>query len=47
MLSKSFFQGLRVVIPLAVTVCVMYWAGALLEALMGRWIKLLLPDTLA
>lgn len=44
-ISKSFFQGLRPLLPVAITVSLIYWLGALVESLLGRWIKLLLPDS--
>ncbi len=47
LLSRSFSQGLRIIAPLAITIFVVYWLGALLEALLGRWIRLLFPDSIS
>lgn len=46
LLSQGFIQGLRALLPAAITFSLVYWLGALLESLLGRWLKLLLPDSL-
>lgn len=45
--TQGFFRGLRVVLPLAITFSVIYWVAALLEMMLGRWLKMLLPDSLS
>ncbi len=46
LLSRGFLQGLRVFLPIAITFSLIYWAAAVVESLMGRWIKMLLPGSL-
>lgn len=43
-LSKSFIQGLAVILPTVITLYIIYWFGAIAEYSMGTVIKLFLPD---
>ena len=42
----TFLKGLAVVLPVSVTVAVLYWLGASLERVLGGLMLLLLPDVL-
>lgn len=43
-LHKIFLKGLAVVAPLLITCYVIYWLASTLESLLGRGVKLVLPD---
>jgi uncharacterized membrane protein len=43
-LSKTFLKGLIALLPLAVTVTVLYWLGAAAESLLGGLMSALLPQ---
>ena len=43
-LSQFFFQGLIAVLPIVLTVAVLYWLGSVAESTLGQILKWLLPD---
>lgn len=43
-ISKIFFAGLATVLPLALTVWLLYWAGTRAEKLFGEWFRQLMPE---
>ena len=45
-LIRIFLTGLAAVLPIAVTLYVLYWLGSTAEALLGRGLKMLIPPSL-
>lgn len=45
-ISQLFLQGLFAVLPVAVTLAILFWLGATAEAVVGRVLRWLLPDSL-
>jgi uncharacterized membrane protein len=43
-LRKTFLKGLAAVLPLALTIYLVYWLGTTAESFLGRGLQLLLPD---
>ena len=43
---RMFLTGLAAVLPVAVTLYVLYWLGSTAEAFLGGGLKMLIPDTL-
>lgn len=43
-LSRIFLRGLVVILPIALTLAVIYWLVVTAEALLGGFVRLLLPD---
>lgn len=43
-LWKIFLRGLATVVPVAVTISILYWIGVSLETVLGGVLKLLVPD---
>lgn len=41
---RSFLTGLAVVVPIVVTVSVVYWIASVLEAVLGGWIRFFMPE---
>jgi uncharacterized membrane protein len=46
MISGMFLKGLAAVLPIAVTLYVLYWLGSTAESLLGRGLKMLIPTSL-
>ena len=44
--TRIFLTGLAAVLPITVTVYVLYWLGSTAELLMGRGLRMLIPDSL-
>jgi uncharacterized membrane protein len=44
--TKLFLKGLAAVLPITVTIYVLYWLGGTAELLLGHGLKLLIPDNL-
>lgn len=44
--TKLFLKGLAAVLPITVTIYVLYWLGGTAELLLGHGLKLLIPDSL-
>ena len=44
--TRIFLTGLAAVLPIAVTIYVFYWLGSKAELLLGRGLKMLIPDSL-
>ena len=44
-LSRTFLNGLVVVLPIVLTVAALYWFGASLERLLGNLLRLVLPES--
>lgn len=44
-ISKVFLHGLFAILPLAVTLAVLYWLGSTVESFLGRLFKWLLPES--
>ncbi|MBN1491059.1 MAG: DUF502 domain-containing protein, partial [Phycisphaerae bacterium] len=42
--SRIFLQGLLALLPIALTLYIVYWLGSSAEALLGRGIRLIVPD---
>lgn len=42
--SQWFFQGLLAILPVGVTIAVLYWLGVTAEETLGRLLRYLLPD---
>jgi uncharacterized membrane protein len=45
-LTKNFLTGLVTVLPIVITVYLLFWAGELAEAFLGQMIRVVLPDHL-
>jgi uncharacterized membrane protein len=45
-IKQTFLRGVAVLLPLAITVSILYWIGVTLESLLGGLMRLLLPDEL-
>lgn len=43
-IGRTFLQGLVAVIPVAVTVYIVYWLGTTAEAVLGRGLRTVMPD---
>jgi len=43
-ISKLFLRGLMAILPLAVTVYVLYWLGRSAESVLGRLLRSIMPD---
>lgn len=43
-LRQIFLRGLATVLPVAVTISILYWVGVSLESVLGAIVKLILPD---
>jgi uncharacterized membrane protein len=43
-LSQLFFQGLIALLPIILTITVLYWLGSIAESTLGKILKWLLPD---
>ena len=43
-LRKTFFTGLAAVLPVAITLYMIYWLSTTSEAVLGSFMKLILPD---
>lgn len=43
-ISQLFFQGLIAVLPIVLTITVLYWLGSVAESTLGQLLKWLLPD---
>ncbi|HEX9585934.1 MAG TPA: DUF502 domain-containing protein [Gammaproteobacteria bacterium] len=43
-LWQIFLRGLATVLPIAVTISILYWIGISLESVLGAIVKLILPD---
>jgi len=43
-LSQLFLQGLIAVLPIVLTIAVLYWLGSIAESTLGQILKWLLPD---
>jgi uncharacterized membrane protein len=46
MVTKLFLKGLAAVLPIVVTIYVLYWLGTTAESLLGRGLKMLIPGSL-
>ena len=46
MASRLFLKGLATVLPITVTIYVLYWLGSTAESLLGRGLKMFIPDSL-
>jgi len=44
--TRMFLAGLAAVLPITVTIYVLYWLGSTAEALLGRGLKMLIPGSL-
>jgi uncharacterized membrane protein len=44
--ARIFLKGLAAVLPIAVTLYVLYWLGSTAESLLGRGLKMLIPGSL-
>ena len=43
-ISQLFFKGLLAILPVAITVSLLYWLGAIAESTLGSLLKWLLPE---
>ena len=43
-LWQIFLRGLATVLPIAVTISILYWIGVSLESVLGGFVKIFLPD---
>lgn len=43
-LGRIFFTGLAAILPIAVTLAILWWLGAGAERLLGRFLKYFIPD---
>ncbi len=46
MVTRIFLKGLAAVLPITVTLYVLYWLGSTAESLLGRGLKMLIPGSL-
>jgi len=46
MVTRIFLKGLAAVLPITVTIYVLYWLGSTAESVLGRGLKMLIPDRL-
>jgi uncharacterized membrane protein len=46
MVTTLFLKGLAAVLPITVTLYVLYWLGSTAESLLGRGLKMLIPGSL-
>ena len=46
MVTRMFLKGLAAVLPITVTLYVLYWLGSTAESLLGRGLKMLIPGSL-
>jgi uncharacterized membrane protein len=44
MVTRMFLKGLAAVLPITVTLYVLYWLGSTAETLLGRGLKMCIPD---
>lgn len=44
--SQLFLKGLLTILPIALTIYVLYWIGSMAESSLGYLLKLILPDSL-
>jgi uncharacterized membrane protein len=44
--SRLFLKGLATVLPITVTIYVLYWLGSTAESLLGRGLKMFIPGSL-
>ena len=43
-ITKTFMTGLATVLPIVVTLYILFWLADISEAILGQFIRMLLPD---